>query len=60
MRLILALAAALATALFITGWLPVDRLPSSLGGIPTPMVFFVLMGVMVLAILATAGRSRRL
>ncbi len=60
MRLFSILIAALVTALIASGRLPVDRLPGEVGGMPTSMVLFLLVVLMVLAVFAATGRSRRL
>jgi hypothetical protein len=59
MRLLILLAAALALALVVSGWVPGEGL-TTLATMPTPMVLFIVAAALVLTLLALSGRSRRL
>ena len=60
MPLLVVLVAALSAALLATGRLPVDRLPADLTGMPPAMAVFLVLGLIGLAAVLTAGGSRRL
>jgi hypothetical protein len=60
MRLLTVLVAALVAALLVAGWLPIDRMPLDLRDVPLPMILFIVLGVIGLAVIVSAGNSRRL
>jgi hypothetical protein len=60
MPLVLILLVSLVTLVSLGGWVGLHDIPASLADMPTPMVLFIALGALILAVLAWSGRSHRL